>query len=102
MFTVVREVEKEVIFSDALPQPPSITTPVVNPPVIGQMQVDMDPRPLSEGDDAAGVIGTAPIVDPSAPSRVFKIVKKLDVQILCTQHNPVCFSFLLRCLYFFY
>jgi hypothetical protein len=27
---------------------------------------------------------------PAVQSRVLKIIKKLEVQILCTQHNPVC------------
>jgi len=27
---------------------------------------------------------------PSGRDQVLKVVKKLEVQILCTQHNPVC------------
>ncbi|KAG5653889.1 hypothetical protein H0H81_009712 [Sphagnurus paluster] len=72
VFTVLREVEKEVVLLEP-------TLPAL---------------PLSLG--ASGV-ANAMEVDPSAPvdrmseppsSRVLKSIKKLEVQVLCSQHNP--------------
>lgn len=115
MFTVVGEVEKEVIFSDGSPshqhqallQPTPIpttattTVPVVNPPINDQMPVD-HPAPTSISEEGVGAVGA---IDSAAPNdndpSVFKTVKKLEVQILCTQHNPVRFVLFLFCLCFF-
>ena len=72
MFTVMREVEKEVVLMDS---PPSALTD-------NHMNVDSS---HATGDLTASI----PILQSSL-SRVLKVIKKLDVQILCTQHNPVC------------
>ena len=71
MFTVMREVEKEVVLLDPSPSSSSNNRP-------DSMKVDSN--------DLA-VVASIP---PSSLSRVLKVIKKLDVQILCTQHNPVC------------
>ena len=76
MFTVMREVEKEVVLLD--PSPPSTLTENRSE----SMNVDSS---HTNGD----LTVTAPIVQSSL-SRFLKVIKKLDVQILCTQHNPVC------------
>jgi hypothetical protein len=63
VFTVVREVEKEVVL--LRPNP-------------GDMQVDSSSAPNG-----------AAVESQASGSIVLKVIKKLDVQILCTQHNPV-------------
>jgi hypothetical protein len=72
MFTVMREVEKEVVLLD----PPS-SSPINN--CSESMDVD----------SSHATNHSTPILQSSL-SRVLKVIKKLDVQILCTQHNPVC------------
>ena len=72
MFTVMREVEKEVVLLD----PPS-SSPINN--CSESMDVD----------SSHATNHSTPNLQPSL-SRVLKVIKKLDVQILCTQHNPVC------------
>lgn len=75
VFNVLKEVEKEVVLLD---------------PIIGatptrstdQMRVDpstchVDPMAMNTG-----------LLSPPA-SRVIKVIKKLEIQVLCTQHNPV-------------
>ena len=74
MFTVMREVEKEVVLMDA---PPSASTDNRSE----SMNVDSS--------HATGDIPAATTILQSSLSRVLKVIKKLDVQILCTQHNPV-------------
>ena len=76
VFAVTREVEKEVLLLD-----PSPRTAVPH----DSMQVD--PSPTARGNAVA--MDTA-FTYGSSNSRVLKIIKKLEVQILCTQHNPVC------------
>lgn len=73
VFSVVREVEKEVVLLE-----PSVS--VADAP--SQMEVDV---PLPEANmDANVVTGTS-----LTSSRVLKIIKKYEVQVLCPQHNPV-------------
>ncbi|KAH9475449.1 DNA damage-responsive transcriptional repressor RPH1 [Psilocybe cubensis] len=102
VFTILGQVEKEVIFSDGplshqhqtllqaapIQNTSNTTAPAVNPPIIDQMQVD-NPAPTPISAEGVGAVGA---VEKAAPSDndpcVFKTVKKLEVQILCTQHNP--------------
>ncbi|KIM44364.1 hypothetical protein M413DRAFT_379857 [Hebeloma cylindrosporum] len=77
VFAVVREVEKEVVLLD-----PSPRTTFGNAPH-DSMQVD--PSPTACGN--AVTMDTTFTYGSSNP-RVLKIIKKLEVQILCTQHNP--------------
>ncbi|KAF8804210.1 jumonji superfamily protein [Phlegmacium glaucopus] len=74
MFTVMREVEKEVVLLDPSPSSSSINSHS------NSMEVDSNHA-------TNGLSATAPIPQSSL-SRVLKVIKKLDVQILCTQHNP--------------
>lgn len=73
MFSVVKEVEKEVVIIEPSRAPPDYATMVMDIDGVPCMQ----PHP------------------PLVESRVFKVIKKLEVQILCSQHNPVRFSIFL-------
>ena len=80
IFNVLKDVEKEVVLLD--PQPPAPPPPAVQ---------NLADGTLSMGDAHMDAL---PFV--SAPShaeiwpRVLKIIRKVDVQVLCAQHNPVC------------
>jgi len=76
MFTVMREVEKEVVLLDSSPSSSSSNNRT------DSMEVDVSHA-------TNGLAVAASILQPSL-SRFLKVIKKLDVQILCTQHNPVC------------
>ncbi|KAJ4483754.1 jumonji superfamily protein [Lentinula aciculospora] len=78
VFQVLREVEKEVVLLD-------VTKAMSrNFPTPNHMHVDEQLADLSAttGDDEMVS------VTESQPSNVLKIIKKLEVQVLCTQHNP--------------
>lgn len=49
--------------------------------------MQVDPSPAACGN---AVAMDTTLTYGSSNSRVLKIIKKLEVQILCTQHNPVC------------
>ncbi|KAG6917212.1 hypothetical protein DXG01_003417 [Tephrocybe rancida] len=73
LYSVTREVEKDVLLvTPAAPGGPTVATSVVP----DAMQVDSAP-PIDAQTPAA------------APSQVLKAIKKLEVQVLCSQHNPV-------------
>jgi hypothetical protein len=72
IFDVLKEVEKEVVLLD-----PGLGA-TRNAPT-DQMQVDSSMHPT----DPSAMNASTPI------SRVIKVIKKLEVQVLCTQHNPV-------------
>ncbi|KDR66167.1 hypothetical protein GALMADRAFT_259628 [Galerina marginata CBS 339.88] len=78
VFAVERIVEKEVLLLD---RAPLTTLPVCTPH--DQMQVD--PSVMTYPNAVA--MDTAP-GNRSSEGRVLKVIKKLEVQILCTQHNP--------------
>ncbi|TEB18763.1 hypothetical protein FA13DRAFT_1745280 [Coprinellus micaceus] len=65
-FTVVREVEKEVVILES-------THPTTVDP--SAMQVEGPSQPPRH-------------VVPASQERVLKVIRKLEVQILCAQHNP--------------
>lgn len=74
MFSIMREVEKEVVLLDPIP-----STSLTDNRSSESMNVDSYHTTTS----------TTPMLQSSL-SRVLKVIKKLDVHILCTQHNPVC------------
>lgn len=77
VYTVLREVEKEVVLIE--PQP------------LVRIPVNADP-----GDSTtAAAESTQMDVDQAqtAEPQVLKLIKKLEVQVLCQQHNPVRSSF---------
>jgi hypothetical protein len=88
---VLQEVEKEVVLLDqnAEEQP---SEPVSLEKDSSERAQDADASTNMVVDAAA----PQPVVDcPQAnPStnghRVLKIIRKVEVQVLCTQHNPVC------------
>jgi hypothetical protein len=81
VFNVLREVEKEVVLLDPgtsapINPPPESTNPVGHP--AGENGMNVHATQLTSG------------VENSAPAaRVLKVIKKVEVQVLCTQHNPV-------------
>lgn len=79
VFTVLKEVEKEVVLLD-----PATNAPA---PAPNQMQVD----PMTQPRDP-NAMNTDP--SPAFSSRVLKVIRKLEVQVLCVQHNPVSVSWL--------
>lgn len=66
IYNVVREVEKEVVLLDPSTAAPATDLPTTSVPM------DLD-------QNAAG---------PSTP-RILKFIKKVEVELLCPQHNPV-------------
>ena len=78
VFNVLKEVEKEVVLLD----PIIGATPITS---TNQMQVDPSTCPVEP------IVMNAGLLSPSG-SRVIKVIKKLEIQVLCTQHNPVGIS----------
>ncbi|KAF8152302.1 JmjC domain, hydroxylase-domain-containing protein [Crassisporium funariophilum] len=76
IFAVVREVEKEVVLLDPLPSGTASISP-------DAMWIDSTHAAASDNPAV-----DSELVNHSSGSRVLKVIKKLDVQILCTQHNP--------------
>jgi hypothetical protein len=70
-------VEKEVVLLDQ--QQPALPTATAASNQVTGMQVDVA-APLSNPDHTQ---------DVSTGPKVLKIIKKIDVQVLCAQHNPV-------------
>jgi len=70
VFNVLKEVEKEVVLLD----------PIVGMTPITSTKVDPSTCPV---DPIAMNVGLL-----SPPSRVIKVIKKFEIQVLCTQHNP--------------
>jgi hypothetical protein len=79
VFTVLKEVDKEVVLLD-----PAGSTTAVEP--TDQMQDDQGAQPVD-----IDAVYAHPL--PTLVSRVIKVVKKHEVQVLCLQHNPVSFFF---------
>ena len=78
VFNVLKEVEKEVVLLD-----PAISATPTAP--MNQMQVDSSMYAVNP---------VAMNIELSSPlSRVIKVIKKLEIQVLCMQHNPVSVNF---------
>lgn len=97
VYKILQEVEKEVVLLDQNDRPgtyqnpteslPNMTSddPIAFEPVVDAIsatEMSLDVTHASSG---------SPNIDGS---RVLKVIKKLEVQVLCPQHNPVCHSFL--------
>lgn len=79
VFSILREVEKEVIL--VYPNPPPPAYPVSAP---DGATASLDPA-LSQSQMQSGAILPSPVeVEP----QVLKSIKKYDVHVLCLQHNP--------------
>jgi hypothetical protein len=96
VYNVLQEVEKEVVLLD-----PTVTS------VVEQQYDSSDFQSILPGVDSSqstpGATSAAMAVDGGAPPpavdglgipiitgpRVLKVIKKVEVQVLCTQHNPV-------------
>ncbi|KAI0340988.1 hypothetical protein BDW22DRAFT_1378501 [Trametopsis cervina] len=90
VWNVVREVEKEVILIDDQPQP---STPAPPPPLDTVFSSELDLMVAEPGlmdvempQDVSQV--TAPVLDTSPEPKVLKRIKKTEVEVLCSQHNP--------------
>ncbi|EIN04471.1 JmjC-domain-containing protein [Punctularia strigosozonata HHB-11173 SS5] len=72
IFSVLREVEKEVV-------------------LLGETVMDAPPTELVSAPSTEGASETHSSTVPSEPAsspRVLKVIKKTEVQVLCSQHNP--------------
>ncbi|KAF5378159.1 hypothetical protein D9615_007617 [Tricholomella constricta] len=76
-FSVLRDVEKEVVLLEP-------TTPTPTALVIHAAPDAMQVETSAPSTDFSGMI-----TDPAPSSRVLKVIRKLEVQVLCAQHNPV-------------
>ncbi|GBE85715.1 hypothetical protein SCP_0802370 [Sparassis crispa] len=100
VFNVLREVEKEVVIMGAQEMPTTLNPPqmVVDVPAIADgLTMPLDQAslvPEANGLDFSGTptigMSVAPVTDSAEPSssHVYKFVKKVEVQVLCSQHNP--------------
>lgn len=79
VFDVLREVEKEVVLLDSNSASSAPT----------HMQVDG----LSTNLSIPCSNSTTDTANQGQTSNVLKIIKKVEVEVLCYQHNPVCISF---------
>ncbi|KAJ2986290.1 hypothetical protein NUW54_g9828 [Trametes sanguinea] len=117
VYTILREVEKEVVLldnqasaSDPTPEPVSSATPTmaavpIDPALMGDQPMDVDPSyapdaaapsvdgPLTSSSTASVPqphIGAQPQPHQASPTpQVLKLIKKTEVEVLCHQHNPV-------------
>jgi len=93
---VLQEVEKEVVLLDQYPEEHPSEPFSSEPPTF-----DMNSSEKAL-DTATEMVGSAaaPFDRPQATSsnghRVLKVIRKVEVQILCTQHNPVGQHLILR------
>ncbi|KAF8063524.1 jumonji superfamily protein [Lyophyllum atratum] len=76
LFNILRDVEKEVVLLE--PNAPA-SAALVSPTPPDAMLIDTSAPPTD-------VNGTT--ADSSSGSRVLKVIKKYEVQVLCSQHNP--------------
>ncbi|OCH87758.1 hypothetical protein OBBRIDRAFT_759285 [Obba rivulosa] len=85
VYSIVREVEKEVVLLDpqapaSLPIPPTDLTPgAVSSTGEQPMDVDRVLQPPAQS--------SVPTPEPTEP-RILKVIRKHEVQVLCPQHNP--------------
>ncbi|KAL0068341.1 hypothetical protein AAF712_004728 [Marasmius tenuissimus] len=82
VFNVIREVEKEVVLLNSAP-----TTTPCTPSFVQSMQPGSAPGHPSPDANAMVAGGDMP-TEPHPDADVLKIIKKFEVQLLCTQHNP--------------
>lgn len=86
---MLQEVEKEVVLLDQNPDEHSSELLSSEPLTIDMNSSEKALDTIIEmvGDAAAPV--DRPQVTSSNGHRVLKVIRKVEVQILCTQHNPV-------------
>lgn len=84
----MREVEKEVVLLDTQ----TSSTPTEDlPSTSNANDIAVDPALLSmEQNDAMEVDSSNPQPSRESSATVLKLIKKIEVQVLCPQHNPVC------------
>lgn len=93
---MLQEVEKEVVLLDQNLDEQS-SEPLSSEPLTIDMNSSekaLDSTTEVVGDAAAPV--DRPQVTSSNGHRVLKVIRKVEVQILCTQHNPVRQHFILH------
>ena len=93
MFTVLREVEKEVVLVDsAMEAPPEDPSAMqIDTGFVEQVEIAaiFGEAPMISGQVVEGNVVSESGLSQSSDSRVLKVIKKQEVEILCTQHNPV-------------
>lgn len=85
LYSVVREVEKEVVLVNAQPLPLPPSPAPVSSTDLGQLDISGEEGMQWTNNDAPQI---SPPPNNTEP-QVLKTIKKNEVQVLCTQHNPV-------------
>ena len=78
MFSVLREVEKEVVLLDQIVEASNMVPESREMPT-DPSSIGPEHAPHQTGDSLTAVSGP----------RVLKVIRKAEVQVLCNQHNPV-------------
>lgn len=81
VYKELREVEKEVVLLEPLP-----ASATAQQPAAESSSVALAPAQPPLDAAAAGTANSAELTGP----RVLKMIRKVEVQVLCSQHNPVC------------
>ncbi|PFH49168.1 hypothetical protein AMATHDRAFT_76346 [Amanita thiersii Skay4041] len=86
IFTILREVEKEVVLID-----PVVET--LQPAQTDAFAMQIDQSSIGQGStqpvNSANDVSEAACVSMIPAARVLKIIKKQEVETLCSQHNPI-------------
>lgn len=89
---MLQEVEKEVVLLDQNLDENSTEPLSSEPPSIDMDSFEIAPDPTAALEMAMDAHAPPPVDRSLATKnghRVLKVIKKVEVQILCTQHNPV-------------
>lgn len=91
VYNIVREVEKEVVLIDSSPMPPAAPHPMnVYPSGVHSMAEGGYGMPMGAAPPMASLPMPMEYRQPTPEPRVLRNIKKLEVEVLCSQHNPVC------------
>ncbi|KAH9895782.1 hypothetical protein C8Q73DRAFT_689416 [Cubamyces lactineus] len=105
VYRVLREIEKEVILLDNpathapaatsssfLSAPMDLTSSCIDPMLLGEQPMDVDPSNCADRTAPSSVLQPSSAVtqghQPSPSPQVLKLIKKIEVEVLCHQHNP--------------
>ncbi|KAF9260334.1 JmjC-domain-containing protein [Marasmius fiardii PR-910] len=92
VFDILKEVEKEVVLVDSNSSKAAANDVSALQPETesDRMQVDLEPAlpPSTDDPDGTDMAVDQPNRTDGEHAEVLKVVKKYEVQVLCTQHNP--------------